>query len=93
VEEVIHLRFEYRCDFCDAEIVGAETYKHGADFGRYPVPRHVTRIGPHHACITCEKFALTALATDKQEREAQDRAEAALDKFLSDHVELRLVGE
>lgn len=59
--QVILLTFEYLCDFCGREIVGADKHRHGADYGRYPVPRHVTRIGPHHACIGCEEKAMQAL--------------------------------
>lgn len=50
---MIHIHFEYRCDFCGKEIVGADVHEHGADYGRFPVPRHVSKVGPAHACNTC----------------------------------------
>ena len=54
---MIKIRFEYWCDFCHAEIVGADVFQHGADYGRYPVPRHVQRVKNSHACATCSDKA------------------------------------
>lgn len=58
---MIYIRFEYRCDYCGKEIVGADTHEHGADYGRYPVPRHVSKVGAGHACERCVKAAVALL--------------------------------
>lgn len=61
---MIHIRFEYRCDFCGKEIVGADTHEHGADYGRFPVPRHVGKVGPAHACTECVRRATKAVTPE-----------------------------
>lgn len=58
---MIKMRFEYWCDYCGAEIVGADVHEHGAEYGRYPVPRHVTKVGSGHACTSCAEKAVKAL--------------------------------
>lgn len=58
---MIKIRFEYWCDYCGREIVGADTHEHGAEYGRYPVPRHVTKVGAGHACTHCAEVAVIAV--------------------------------
>lgn len=58
---MIRIRFEYICDYCAREIVGADVHNHGADYGRYPVPRHVSKVGHAHACTDCVQVAMEAV--------------------------------
>ena len=60
IGSVIKIRYEYWCDYCNREIVGADVHNHGADYGRYPVPRGIQRIGPGYACNECVKKAQIA---------------------------------
>jgi hypothetical protein len=57
---MITLIFEYRCDFCEREIVGRDVHHHGADYGRFPVPRGIARVGSAHACKECAEVAVKA---------------------------------
>ena len=58
---MIKITYEYWCDYCDKEIVGADVHHHGADYGRYPVPRGIPRIGSGYACNECVNRAREVL--------------------------------
>ena len=58
---MIKIRFEYWCDACGREAMGADEHRHGADYGRYPVPRSIRKVGQYHVCGTCYEKAERAL--------------------------------
>jgi len=62
---MIKIRFEYWCDACGREAMGADVHEHGADFGRYPVPRSIRKVGQWYVCEGCYKVAEKALTSGR----------------------------